>query len=265
MFRKHFVMDTARDISTKELLLQVMELTSLGAASRTQLAKQLRRAHPFARLDRRLGSALGVLVGEGLIETSDEAGAQLFRTTHDGLRTLEQNGRYSAAATVMFTDIVDSTQLIDRVGETAAHEIRQRHFLLLRNVAEKRGGRVVKNLGDGLMVIFAKAPQAIACASEMQRQVAGDDDQLELRVGLHAGELLRDGNDFFGSTVIIARRLCDSAAANQTIVSSDTRALAAGAGDEAFVSLGALDLKGLGTPVEAESLIWSKPTESLAL
>jgi class 3 adenylate cyclase len=256
-------MDASRDITTKELLLQVMELTSLGAASRGQLAKQLRRAHPFARLDRRLGGALDVLVGEGLVEATEATNEKVFRTTHDGLRTLEQNGRYSTAATVLFTDIVGSTELIDQVGETTAHEIRQRHFSLLREVAEKRGGRVVKNLGDGLMVIFAKAPQAIACASDMQRRVASDADQLELRVGLHAGELLRDGNDFFGSTVIIARRLCDSAEAGQTIVSTDTRALADGASDESFVPLGALELKGLGTPVQAESLIWSQPAESL--
>lgn len=256
-------MATSRDISTKELLLQVMELTSLGAASRSQLAKHLRRAHPFARLDRRLGSALDVLVGEGLVESEEDAAQKFFRTTHDGLRTLEENGRYSAAATVLFTDIVGSTELIDKAGETAAHEIRQRHFALLASVAEKRGGRVVKNLGDGLMVIFAKSAPAIACASEMQRRVASDDDQLELRVGLHAGELLRDGNDFFGSTVIIARRLCDSAEAGQTIVSSETRALADGASGETFAPLGALELKGLGTPVEAESLLWSQPAESL--
>lgn len=256
-------MDTSRDISTKELLLQVMELTSLGAASRSQITKQLRRAHPFARLERRLGGSLDVLVGEGLVESLEDGNEKVFRTTHDGLQTLEQNGRYSAAATVLFTDIVGSTELIDHVGETAAHEIRQRHFALLRDVAEKRGGRVVKNLGDGLMVIFADAAPAILCASEMQRRVASDDDELELRVGLHAGELLRDGNDFFGSTVIIARRLCDFADASQTIVSSDTRALISSEGEEIFEPLGALELKGLATPVEAESLIWSQPVESL--
>lgn len=256
-------MDTSRDISTKELLLQIMELTSLGAASRGQLAKQLRRAHPFARLDRRLGGALNVLVGEGLVEVSEDAAEKFFRTTHDGLQTLEENGRYSAAATVLFTDIVGSTELIDREGETAAHEIRQRHFALLHEVAEKHGGRVVKNLGDGLMVVFAKATKAIDCASDMQRRVSSDDDQLELRVGLHAGELLRDGNDFFGSTVIIARRLCDSAEPGQTIVSSETRVLADRAKDESFVPLGELALKGLVAPVAAESLIWSRPTESL--
>ncbi|MBI2691965.1 MAG: adenylate/guanylate cyclase domain-containing protein [Solirubrobacterales bacterium] len=205
-----------------------------------------------------------MLVGEGLIQAHNHAGEKTFRTTHDGLRTLEQNGRYSALATVLFTDIVGSTKLIDQVGETAAHEIRQRHFTLLHEVAEKHGGRVVKNLGDGLMVIFAKPTPAIACASDMQRRVANDTDQLGLRVGLHAGELLRDGNDFFGSTVIIARRLCDSAEAGQTIVSSDARALGDGANEESFVSLGALELKGLSKPVEAKSLTWSQPAESMA-
>lgn len=255
-------MDASRDISTKEFLLQIMELTSLGAASRVQLAKQLRRAHPFARLDRRLDGSLEILVAEGLVEAEEDGAGQTFRTTHDGLRTLEQNGRYSAAATVVFTDIVGSTELIDRVGEATAHEIRQRHFTLLRQIAEKRGGRVVKNLGDGLMIIFAKSTSAIGCASEMQRRVASDSDQLELRVGLHAGELLRDGNDFFGSTVIIARRLCDSAEPGQTIVSSATRELAAA---DDFVPLGALELKGLSAPVEADSLIWAPSAESLAV
>lgn len=256
-------MDTSRDISTKELLLQVMELTSLGASTRIQLARQLRRAHPLARLDRRLNGTLEVLLAEGLIEAEDDAGSVLFRTTHAGLRTLEDHGRYSAAATVVFTDIVGSTELIDNVGETAAHEIRQRHFSLLTETAEKRGGRVVKNLGDGLMIIFASAAKAITCSGELQRRVESDDDQLGLRVGVHAGELLRDGNDFFGSTVIIARRLCDVADSGQTIVSSATRALAGESGDESFNPLGALTLKGLGDPVEAESLVWSTSAESL--
>ncbi|MGH2960118.1 MAG: adenylate/guanylate cyclase domain-containing protein, partial [Solirubrobacterales bacterium] len=133
----------------------------------------------------------------------------------------------------------------------------------IREVSEKRGGRVVKNLGDGLMVIFADAGKAIDCSAEMQRQVEADDDQLGLRVGVHAGELLRDGNDFFGTTVIIARRLCDGAESGQTIVSTATRALAEGCTESSFRPLGALNLKGLGAPVEAESLVWADPVESL--
>lgn len=258
-------MDTSRDISTTELLLQVMELTSLGALSRSQISKHLRRAHPLARLDRRLDGALDVLAGEELIELDEESGQTVYRTTHAGLTTLEENGRYATDATVLFTDIVGSTELIDSAGEAEAHEIRQRHFALLRDVIADHGGREVKNLGDGLMVVFSKAPSAIACATAMQRRVADDPDQVGLRVGLHAGELLRDGNDFFGSTVIIARRLCDRAESGQTIASTSTCELAEEEFEGAFKPLGLLLLKGLSTPVESSSVGSRSATESLAV
>src|SRR4051794_6686031 len=99
-------MDTSRDISTTELLLQVMEVTSLGACNRAQISKHLRHAHPLARLDRRLNSALEVLGAEGLIESEVEVGETYYRTSHAGLETLEKNGRYATAATILFTDIV---------------------------------------------------------------------------------------------------------------------------------------------------------------
>jgi class 3 adenylate cyclase len=188
----------------------------------------------------------------------------VYRTTHAGLATLEANGRYAAAATVIFTDIVGSTALIDDVGEAAAHEIRQRHFALLRSAIEKGGGREIKNLGDGLMVIFGDAGAALETANEMQGKVAADEDQIGLRVGIHAGELLRDGNDFFGSTVIIARRLCDLADPGQTIVSSETCELIEHSDLVSFEPLGALELKGLTESIESSSLIWTKPSPSLA-
>ena len=253
-------MANSRNMSTTELLLQVMELTSLGASSRAGISRSLRRAHPLARLDRRLDDAIEVLVGEGLIEFEADAGELVYRTTHAGLTALEQNGRYTAAATVLFTDIVGSTELIDEVGEARAHEIRQRHFALLGGTVDEFGGRVIKNLGDGLMVIFGRAQAAIECANEMQRRVAGDDDELGLRVGVHAGELLRDGNDFFGSTVIIARRLCDRAEPGQTIASFET----CDSSDETFESLGSLSLKGLSTPIESVALTWTQSATSVA-
>lgn len=253
MFRKHFVMDLSRDISTAELLLEVMEHASLGPQSRRELSRELRRAHPVARADRRVDRAIEILESEGLLASEDVGGEIRHHTTRDGLAVLEQKGRFTAAATVLFTDIADSTALIDRVGEAEAHEVRRRHFALLRKAVTKFGGREVKNLGDGLMVVFAKTPPAIECAGRMQRDVANDTDELGLRVGLHAGELLRDGNDYFGSTVIIARRLCDLAAPGQTIASLSTC--------EPVVTdsgrLGQLALKGLSEPVEAVSLPWS--------
>jgi class 3 adenylate cyclase len=256
-------MAPSRNTSTSELLLQIIELTSLGSLSRSQVARRVRRAFPFARIDRRIDGALEVLMAEGLVEQVQSAGQASVRATKLGLTTLEQNGRRPSQATVLFTDMVGSTNLIDEVGESEAHAIRQRHFTLLRRVIAETDGREVKNLGDGLMVIFSNPAEAISCAAKMQQTVANHQDQIELRVGVHSGELLRDGDDYFGSTVIIARRLCDRAASGQTIVSDFTYERIGDEIDHALESLGALELKGLKAPVPAASVVWREPTEDL--
>ena len=74
---------------------------------------------------------------------------------------------------VLMTDLVGSTAMADRVGPEAAEELRQQHFALLRGVLERTGGREVKNLGDGLMVVFDGAAQSLACAVGMQQVVRG--------------------------------------------------------------------------------------------
>lgn len=249
-------MNSSGNTSTADLLLEVMEISSLGASSQRQIAKQLRRAHPFSRTERRLPGVLEILEAEGLVTAGNEGGEKVYRTSEAGLATLEAKGRYSASAAVLFTDIVGSTELIDTLGETDAHETRQRHFALLRGAVAKSGGREVKNLGDGLMVIFGKPSRAADCANAMQRLVAEDDDQIGLRVGVHAGELLRDGDDYFGSTVITARRLCDLAESGQTLISTETCALIGDAFGGSIESIGALELKGLSAPVPTSALLW---------
>ncbi|MBJ7458028.1 MAG: adenylate/guanylate cyclase domain-containing protein [Thermoleophilaceae bacterium] len=256
-------MNSTRSTSTADLLLEVMELTSLGASTESQLSRRLRRSHPFARADRRLGGVLKVLEAEGLIVASPERGERAYRTTPNGLEALEKKGRFSATAAVLFTDIVGSTELIDSLGETEAHEIRQRHFALLRQAVDSCRGQEVKSLGDGLMVIFGKPASAAECASTMQQLVADGADQIGLRVGVHAGELLRDGDDYFGSTVITARRLCDLADSGQTLISDDTFALLGGKFGHSAESVGALELKGLSVPVPASALNWGSPVADL--
>jgi class 3 adenylate cyclase len=250
-------MAASRSTSPAELLLQLLELTSLGAVSSAQITKQLRRANPFARLAQRVSNGLMTLEAEGLIESTDDSEERLFRITPSGLATLEAKGRFPGAAAVLFTDIVGSTELIEVLGETGAHESRQRHFSLLRKAIADNGGREVKNLGDGLMVVFSGVDSATLCATAMQRSVARDQDRLGLRIGVHSGELLRDGNDFFGSTVIIARRLCDSAQAGQIVVSDEARGQLGDVTDESFEALGPVALKGLTDAVRASSSDWS--------
>ena len=249
-------MAASRSLAPDELLLQLLELASLGATRPEQATRQLRRAHPFARLERRVRDGLRTLEQERLVDSSgDDGGRVVYRTTPSGLEALRRRGRFPGGAAVLFTDIVGSTELIGEFGEDGAHRRRQRHFALLRKAVDEHHGREVKNLGDGLMVIFSDPAAAAECAVAMQRGVAGDDDGLGLRVGLHSGELLREEGDFFGTTVIVARRLCDSADAGQVIVSNEARGQIDG---QAFESLGPIALKGIGEPVGASTLHWSR-------
>src|SRR6266498_3030316 len=78
----------------------------------------------------------------------------------------------TSIVTLLFTDIVSSTERWDRLGDTAADVQRRIHFTLLRDAVAATGGTEVKNLGDGLMVAFPSAVKAVACAVEMQRSVA---------------------------------------------------------------------------------------------
>ncbi|HEV8627468.1 MAG TPA: adenylate/guanylate cyclase domain-containing protein [Acidimicrobiia bacterium] len=113
--------------------------------------------------------------------------------------------------TILFTDLVGSTDLLSRAGDEDAQRILRAHHQLLAETAAAHGGAEVKWLGDGLMVAFGSASDALRCAIAMQqasrRPVAGE--RLAIRVGLNAGEALRDEADYFVTPVVVARRLVD--------------------------------------------------------
>jgi class 3 adenylate cyclase len=126
--------------------------------------------------------------------------------------------------TLLFTDLVSSTELLGRLGETAAEEVRRTHFGLLREAVAVTAGDEVKTLGDGLMVAVASPLDGVRCAIAMQQAIAehnraGTGPALGIRVGLHAGEPARDEDDFFGSAVVVAKRLCDRAEGGQILAS----------------------------------------------
>jgi class 3 adenylate cyclase len=121
--------------------------------------------------------------------------------------------------TIVFTDLVGSASLFERHGDEAADAIRREHFEALRSAVAEHGGREVKSTGDGLMVAFPSAVAAVRCAADMQRATAAADRELELRVGIEAGEPLVEGDDLYGTPVIVASRLCDLAGAGEILAS----------------------------------------------
>src|SRR3972149_4611079 len=140
--------------------------------------------------------------------------------------------RMTTATTVtfLFTDLSGSTEILERLGDDAAQSLWRTHFELLRHAVAAHGGTEVKSLGDGLMVAFPSALSAVAAAVAMQQATNRHNRQeshppLRVRVGLHAGDPIRADNDYFGASVVIARRLCDIAESDGIYVSSIVRGL----------------------------------------
>src|SRR5437016_1014815 len=119
--------------------------------------------------------------------------------------------RASGVVTLLFTDVVGSTEILDRLGDDAAEELHCRHFTLLRRALAEAGGEEVKTLGDGLMASFTSPLDALSCAVAMQGAVAEANRAepavpVQVRIGLHAGETIADDGDYFGTAVVVAKR-----------------------------------------------------------
>jgi class 3 adenylate cyclase len=163
----------------------------------------------------------------------------------------------SGLVSILFTDLVGSTELASEVGDTAADDLRRRHFADLREAIAATGGTEVKTIGDALMVSYSGAADAVAGAVAMQRAVERrnrslEGHRLEMRVGVSVGDANFEEGDWFGAPVVEASRLCSSANGGQILVSELVRALAGSRAEFELRPLGTRELKGLpreGAPV----------------
>ncbi len=162
--------------------------------------------------------------------------------------------------TVLFTDLVGSTELLSRVGEAQADELRREHFGLLRTALTQHSGREVKNLGDGLMVVFDGVTTALDAAVAMQQALAArppDAEPLAIRVGVALGEAEYEDGDYFGLPIVEAARLCAQAEGGEILTTDFVRMLARSRSTLELESVGALELKGLDEPVETYRVRWA--------
>jgi class 3 adenylate cyclase len=164
------------------------------------------------------------------------------------------------SATILFTDVVGSTELSQRLSPDAAEDVRRRHFSILRQAVAEAGGTEVKNLGDGLMVAFASASAALACGVAMQQGVERDnrvgEHSVGLRVGLSGGEVSREDDDYFGDPVVEAARLCALCDSGQVLSAAWVRLTAGRRNRHGCRPLGELSLKGLSDPIETVEVLW---------
>jgi class 3 adenylate cyclase len=151
-------------------------------------------------------------------------------------------------ATVLFTDIVDSTVTAERFGDAAWRDILDHHDDLCRIEIGVCGGRWIKSTGDGLLATFDSPSRAVQCAWTLSERIRSD-LSIEIRAGLHTGEIEIRGDDVAGMTVHQAARVQGVAGNSEVIVSSAVRNLVAGSGIT-LEPRGTHTLKGIAEPCE---------------
>jgi class 3 adenylate cyclase len=199
---------------------------------------------PHARLAEFAGADHLPYIGENADDIADEI--EEFVT---GSRPDAEPDR--VLATVLLTDIVDSTKRASELGDRRWRALLDRHDDLVRQEISRLRGREVKALGDGFLATFDGPARAVRCAAAIAEAVKALG--LQVRCGLHTGEIELKGTDIAGIAVHIAARIAAQAQGSQVLVSSTVRDLVAGSGLR-FVDEGARSLKGISDEVRVFSV-----------
>jgi class 3 adenylate cyclase len=169
----------------------------------------------------------------------------------------QKDGHDPGTRTILFTDIVGSTDMTQRLGDEVSFALLSVHDRIVRGAVTANSGREVKHTGDGIMAAFVSAGSAVRCAmavlEEVAAHVADPHPPLRLRVGIAAGEPIEHANDLFGTTVQLAHRLCSHAEPQQILVSNAVAELCAGK-KLPMRDIGGLMLKGFDQPVRAHAV-----------
>ena len=163
--------------------------------------------------------------------------------------------------TTMFTDIVGSSAITERLGDRTAREVLGAQSEIIRRQTRTHGGVEVKSMGDGFMLTFPSARAGVACAVAVQRELADynrehTERQLALRMGLSVGEPVREEEDLFGNSVILAARISATARGGQVLVAQIVYTLAGGTGEFTFRELGGFELKGISSVHLLYEVVW---------
>jgi class 3 adenylate cyclase len=161
--------------------------------------------------------------------------------------------------TILFTDIVGSTDMTQRLGDAKAMELLRIHDAIVRNHLAQNGGIEVKHTGDGIMASFASVSRAIECAIAIQKSLdelaADSENPILVRIGVSAGEPVAERDDLFGAAVQLAARACNHAAAGGILVSTAVRELSVGKGFR-FEARGPFELKGFDELIPLYEVAW---------
>lgn len=174
---------------------------------------------------------------EDLADWAEVERPDLARVTADG------------RVVILFSDIEESTALNERIGDRAWVKLIGAHDKLVSGLVQRRSGHVVKSQGDGFMIAFAQAEQAVRCASDIQHALHKSakrkrDEEIRVRIGIHMGRSVRRGDDLFGRNVAMAARVAAQATGGEVLVSQPVKDALSDCDDVRFDEGRDVELKG---------------------
>lgn len=174
---------------------------------------------------------------EDLADWAEVERPDLARVTPDG------------RVVILFSDIEESTALNERIGDRAWVKLISSHDKLVHDLVRRQAGHVVKSQGDGFMIAFSRAEQAVRCGIDVQHALHKDakrkrQEGIRVRIGIHMGRSVRRGDDLFGRNVAMAARVAAQAVGGQILVTEPVRDAVSDCDDIRFDEGREVELKG---------------------
>ena len=171
--------------------------------------------------------------------------------------------------TILFADVCRSTQLFEQFGDETAHRIIDRILSMLGQVAQSNCGRVIKTIGDEIMVTFPSAIEGVEAAIGMQQAVSSDielsREQIAIRVGLHCGKALDRDGDVYGDAVNVSARMAGLAKREQIVTTASTIEQFPLGSAIRTRELGKTRVRGKLLPIEIVDVQWQEDTSNVTL
>jgi class 3 adenylate cyclase len=220
------LLDGALQLSLARIAIAEEDWDAAGTAAQGALATWTRVGAPYEAAEVR------IVLGMAYERKGDRAGArneyEAAKATYERLgavldaqRTMELLGEAAAThRTFVFTDIVDSTKLLEALGQEKWKKLLDRHDVLLTVAIRHQRGEVIKHTGDGFFAAFDDPASAVEAAVQIQRAL--DDEIFAIRIGIHSGEALERGSDYTGRGVNVAARIGALAGTGEILVSAET-------------------------------------------
>ena len=237
-------------VQTPALILHPRETDFVSVEEAMRLTSML----PNAQLVL-LEGARFIPVGE-LVEPTQTAIAQFIDGITGQADQVQDPAPPSGTAIILFLDIAASTELTTKLGDSVYRERERSTDASLREAISEAGGSPVegKVLGDGIMAVFKSAWEAIDAARRCRD--LGNEGDLPLHIGIHAGDVVREGNNVHGGAVQVAARVQAAAEPGEILVSQTVRDLARTSAGVKFDDRGERSLKGVEDPVRLFEVSW---------